>query len=107
MTLKGGNWILGGKMTDNQTILNYGLKLTDACVNTYFSTAYVSLFLILLALLISCYLCTLKSARVLVLNPSLLLGLMEKGTLLNYLGNSPRINRHSMTCMGSTCSPRK
>jgi len=36
----GGNWILGGKLLDNQTMVDFGLKLTDACVNTYMSTAY-------------------------------------------------------------------
>ena len=36
----GGNWILGGKLLDNQTMVDLGLKLTDACVNTYTSTAY-------------------------------------------------------------------
>ncbi|KAH7931258.1 glycoside hydrolase family 47 protein [Leucogyrophana mollusca] len=35
----GGNWILGGKMANNETIVNYGLQLTDACWNTYASTA--------------------------------------------------------------------
>ncbi|KAF9078695.1 glycoside hydrolase family 47 protein [Rhodocollybia butyracea] len=35
----GGNWILGGKMTNNETIVNYGLALVDACWNTYSSTA--------------------------------------------------------------------
>ncbi|KAH7916693.1 glycoside hydrolase family 47 protein [Hygrophoropsis aurantiaca] len=34
----GGNWILGGKMTNNDTLVNYGLQLTDACWNTYAST---------------------------------------------------------------------
>lgn len=31
----------GGKILNNQTIVNYGLQLTDACWNTYNSTAYV------------------------------------------------------------------
>jgi len=35
----GGNWILGGKMLNNDTIYNYGLELTDACFNTYYGTA--------------------------------------------------------------------
>ncbi|KAG9313397.1 glycoside hydrolase family 47 protein [Chiua virens] len=35
----GGNWILGGKLTNNDTIVDIGLKLTDACWNTYASTA--------------------------------------------------------------------
>lgn len=40
-----GNWILGGRLLDNQTIVDIGLKLADACWNTYASTAYVSFFL--------------------------------------------------------------
>ncbi|KAF9226076.1 glycoside hydrolase family 47 protein [Gyrodon lividus] len=35
----GGNWILGGKLTNNDTLVNIGLQLTDACWNTYASTA--------------------------------------------------------------------
>ena len=35
----GGNWILGGSLLQNQTIVNIGLKLVDACFNTYASTA--------------------------------------------------------------------
>ncbi|KAL1742558.1 glycoside hydrolase family 47 protein [Schizophyllum fasciatum] len=35
----GGNWIQGGRLIDNETIVNYGLELTDACWNTYASTA--------------------------------------------------------------------
>ena len=35
----GGNWILGGKLLNNQTIVDIGLKLVDACFNTYASTA--------------------------------------------------------------------
>ncbi|VDB96027.1 unnamed protein product [Peniophora sp. CBMAI 1063] len=35
----GGNWIMGGKLTNNDTIFNIGLQLTDACWNTYASTA--------------------------------------------------------------------
>ncbi|KIK68466.1 glycoside hydrolase family 47 protein [Collybiopsis luxurians FD-317 M1] len=34
----GGNWILGGKMVNNQTIVDFGYALTDACWNTYSST---------------------------------------------------------------------
>jgi mannosyl-oligosaccharide alpha-1,2-mannosidase len=37
----GGNWILGGKLTNNATLVRIGLELTDACWNTYASTAYV------------------------------------------------------------------
>ncbi|KAF8342750.1 glycoside hydrolase family 47 protein [Cantharellus anzutake] len=33
----GGNWIMGGKLLNNKTILDYGLSLTDACINTYTS----------------------------------------------------------------------
>ena len=29
---------MGGKLLNNQTIVNYGLQLTDACWNTYQST---------------------------------------------------------------------
>ncbi|KAG6901598.1 hypothetical protein C0995_010159 [Termitomyces sp. Mi166 len=35
----GGNWILGGSLLDNQTIVDIGLELVDACWNTYASTA--------------------------------------------------------------------
>ncbi|KAL4079415.1 glycoside hydrolase family 47 protein [Scleroderma citrinum] len=35
----GGNWILGGKLTNNDNIVSMGLNLTDACWNTYASTA--------------------------------------------------------------------
>jgi mannosyl-oligosaccharide alpha-1,2-mannosidase len=35
----GGNWILGGALLNNQTILDYGLLLADSCWNTYASTA--------------------------------------------------------------------
>ncbi|TFK73472.1 glycoside hydrolase family 47 protein [Pluteus cervinus] len=35
----GGNWILGGRLLDNDTIVQYGLQLTDGCWNTYESTA--------------------------------------------------------------------
>ncbi|KDQ13363.1 glycoside hydrolase family 47 protein [Botryobasidium botryosum FD-172 SS1] len=35
----GGNWIMGGKLLDNSTIVDYGLRLADACFNTYSQTA--------------------------------------------------------------------
>jgi mannosyl-oligosaccharide alpha-1,2-mannosidase len=35
---EGGNWILGGKLLNNETIVNIGLALADACWNTYAST---------------------------------------------------------------------
>jgi mannosyl-oligosaccharide alpha-1,2-mannosidase len=35
----GGNWILGGKLLNNETIVKYGLDLTDGCWNTYARTA--------------------------------------------------------------------
>ncbi|KIY45171.1 glycoside hydrolase family 47 protein [Fistulina hepatica ATCC 64428] len=35
----GANWLLGGKLTDNETIVDYGLQLNEACWNTYNSTA--------------------------------------------------------------------
>ncbi|CAE6521388.1 unnamed protein product [Rhizoctonia solani] len=35
----GGNWIMGGRLTNNDTIVDYGLKLTDTCWNTYERTA--------------------------------------------------------------------
>ncbi|THU83180.1 seven-hairpin glycosidase [Dendrothele bispora CBS 962.96] len=34
----GGNWILGGKLLNNKTIVNFGLELAEACWNTYAST---------------------------------------------------------------------
>ncbi|KAI0729772.1 glycoside hydrolase [Fomitopsis betulina] len=34
-----GNWLLGGKLLNNQTIVDYGLALMEACWNTYASTA--------------------------------------------------------------------
>jgi len=34
----GGNWILGGKLLNNQTIVDIGLAVTDACWNTYAGT---------------------------------------------------------------------
>ncbi|KAL0570076.1 hypothetical protein V5O48_011883, partial [Marasmius crinis-equi] len=35
----GGNWIYGGRLLNNETIVSIGLDLTDACWNTYASTA--------------------------------------------------------------------
>ncbi|XP_006463334.1 hypothetical protein AGABI2DRAFT_194180 [Agaricus bisporus var. bisporus H97] len=35
----GGNWLLGGQLLDNQTIVDVALKLVDSCWNTYSSTA--------------------------------------------------------------------
>ncbi|KAF9467828.1 glycoside hydrolase family 47 protein [Collybia nuda] len=35
----GGNWLFGGRLLNNQTIINIGLDLVDACWNTYASTA--------------------------------------------------------------------
>ncbi|KDR80124.1 hypothetical protein GALMADRAFT_61912 [Galerina marginata CBS 339.88] len=35
----GGNWLLGGKLTNNQTVVDIGLRLVDACWNTYASTS--------------------------------------------------------------------
>ncbi|KAG8744402.1 maturation of Asn-linked oligosaccharides protein [Ceratobasidium sp. 414] len=34
-----GNWIMGGRLTDNDTIVEYGLRLADTCWNTYERTA--------------------------------------------------------------------
>ncbi|KAI0942114.1 hypothetical protein AcW1_009570 [Taiwanofungus camphoratus] len=34
-----GNWLLGGKLLNNETIVNFALGLMDACWNTYASTA--------------------------------------------------------------------
>ncbi|KAJ6623543.1 glycoside hydrolase family 47 protein [Mycena sp. CBHHK59/15] len=34
----GGNWILGGKLLNNETIVSYGLALVDGCMNTYKGT---------------------------------------------------------------------
>ncbi|KAL6300417.1 glycoside hydrolase [Sparassis latifolia] len=34
-----GNWILGGSLLNNATIVNFALDLMDACWNTYASTA--------------------------------------------------------------------
>ena len=36
-----GNWIMGGRLLNNQTIVNLGLELNEGCWNTYASTAYV------------------------------------------------------------------
>lgn len=33
---------LGGRLVDNQTIVDYGLELLDGCWNTYIGTAYVA-----------------------------------------------------------------
>lgn len=35
----GGNWLMGGRLLNNQTIVNIALQLVDACWNTYASTA--------------------------------------------------------------------
>lgn len=35
----GGNWLLGGKLLGNDAIVQYGLQLTEACINTYTSSA--------------------------------------------------------------------
>ncbi|CAE6430566.1 unnamed protein product [Rhizoctonia solani] len=35
----GGNWIMGGRLTGNDTIVQYGLRLTDACWNSYEKTS--------------------------------------------------------------------
>ncbi|KAG5644716.1 hypothetical protein DXG03_007939 [Asterophora parasitica] len=35
----GGNWLFGGRLLNNQTIVKIGLDLVDACWNTYASTA--------------------------------------------------------------------
>lgn len=32
-----GNWLLGGKVLKNQEYFDYGLKLTESCINTYTS----------------------------------------------------------------------
>ncbi|KAI0738967.1 seven-hairpin glycosidase [Daedaleopsis nitida] len=34
-----GNWIMGGKLMNNNTIVDIGLKLNEGCWNTYASTA--------------------------------------------------------------------
>ncbi|KAH8101109.1 glycoside hydrolase family 47 protein [Cristinia sonorae] len=33
-----GNWLFGGKLMNNQSIVDFGLRLADACWNTYAST---------------------------------------------------------------------
>lgn len=33
-----GNWLLGGKVLKNQDYVDYGLKLTESCINTYTSS---------------------------------------------------------------------
>ncbi|KAH9478544.1 putative mannosyl-oligosaccharide alpha-1,2-mannosidase 1B [Psilocybe cubensis] len=35
----GGNWLLGGRLLKNQTLVDIGLDLVDACWNTYTSTS--------------------------------------------------------------------
>jgi mannosyl-oligosaccharide alpha-1,2-mannosidase len=40
----GGNWLMGGKLMNNDTIVQYGLALVEGCWNTYESTMYVILF---------------------------------------------------------------
>lgn len=35
----GGNWLYGGRLLNNDTIVNYALQLIDGCWNTYESTA--------------------------------------------------------------------
>lgn len=36
----GGNWLLGGKLLNNQTIVDVALDLVEGCWNTYASTAW-------------------------------------------------------------------
>ena len=36
-----GDWLMGGKLTNNDTIVNIALQLNDACWNTYAGDAYV------------------------------------------------------------------
>jgi len=45
----GGNLIMGGRLLDNDTITQAGIELSEACFNTYTSTAFVSLFSLSLA----------------------------------------------------------
>ena len=40
-----GNWILGGRLLNNQTIVDIALQLDDGCWNTYASTVCVPTFL--------------------------------------------------------------
>ncbi|KAH9814163.1 family 47 glycoside hydrolase [Melampsora americana] len=35
----GGNWILGGKLIGDQTVVRYGLQLINTCMHSYTSTA--------------------------------------------------------------------
>ncbi|KAF5356932.1 hypothetical protein D9756_006500 [Leucocoprinus leucothites] len=35
----GGNWLMGGSMTNNKTVIDTALELVDSCWNTYESTA--------------------------------------------------------------------
>ncbi|KZW01108.1 seven-hairpin glycosidase [Exidia glandulosa HHB12029] len=35
----GGNWIMGGKLLDRDDFVDWGLKITDACISTYFATS--------------------------------------------------------------------
>ncbi|KAF7367205.1 alpha-1,2-Mannosidase [Mycena sanguinolenta] len=39
-----GNWLLGGKLLQNQTIIDIALQLNDGCWNTYASTEYTYLY---------------------------------------------------------------
>ncbi|EGG03665.1 family 47 glycoside hydrolase [Melampsora larici-populina 98AG31] len=34
----GGNWLLGGKLIGDETVVNYGIQLIDTCMHTYTST---------------------------------------------------------------------
>lgn len=34
----GGNWLLGGKLIGDETVVEYGLQLIDTCMHTYTST---------------------------------------------------------------------
>ncbi|KAH6917982.1 alpha-mannosidase 1 [Coprinopsis sp. MPI-PUGE-AT-0042] len=36
----GGNWLLGGRLLNNDTVVDHGLRLIDACWNTYESAKY-------------------------------------------------------------------
>ncbi len=36
-----GNWIMGGRLLNNQTIVDIALELNEGCWNTYASTVYV------------------------------------------------------------------
>jgi hypothetical protein len=37
------NQLIGGKLLDNQTIVDIGLQLVDSCWNTYASTRYIKI----------------------------------------------------------------